>query len=231
MNYSKTQEGWNKMNVFLQAIKYIVDHSREYKHTSFFFIAIILFFVFQPVIVAHMDSGEILIQENQKHYSLWLVPGGEKREFYQNLIKELGRKHNGPVFVPHITVIGNIPMTEEEVLLRAPRLAALLHPLSVTLNEVSTGDVFYRCVFAKAEKSQSLIELYIQACKTFDITPVEFMPHLSILYGDYDMSLKKKIAAEIEIQDVLYLDSLYIYETSPYLEPQDWCFVAKIPFH
>lgn len=171
-----------------------------------------------------------VIQEVQKDYSLWLVPEGEKREFYQGLIEDLGRKHKGPVFVPHITVLGNIQMTEEELLSRARQLTQLLHPLSVTLNEVSTGDVFYRCVFAKAEKTQSLIELYNRACQAFDITPADFMPHLSLLYGDYDMSLKKKIAEGIEIQDTLYVSSLYIYETSPDLEPQDWRFVEKIPF-
>lgn len=171
-----------------------------------------------------------VIQEVQKDYSLWLVPEGEKREFYQGLIEDLGRKHKGPVFVPHITVLGNIQMTEEELLSRARQLTQLLHPLSVTLNEVSTGDVFYRCVFAKAEKTQSLIELYNRACQAFDIMPADFMPHLSLLYGDYDMSLKKKIAEGIEIQDTLYVSSLYIYETSPDLEPQDWRFVEKIPF-
>ena len=56
------------------------------------------------------------------------------------------------------------------------------------------------------------------------------MPHLSLMYGDYDKSLKKKIAASLEIQDSLHLDSLYIYETSPNLKPQDWRFFTEIPF-
>jgi 2'-5' RNA ligase len=216
-------------NDLIQSVRRTLYNLKECSLAAALFIAIFILFIFQPVNGIRLGFGEPLILKTRKDYSLWLVPEGEKREFYQKLIEDLGRKYEGPVFVPHITVIGNIRMTEEEVLSRTRKLARLLRPLAVTLKEVSTGDVFYRCVFAKAEKTQSLIDLYTHACQVFDIMPGDFMPHLSILYGDYDMSLKEKIAASIEIQDSLYLDSLFIYETSQDLKPQEWRFVEKIP--
>ena len=218
------------MNDFSQAIKRFSKNSKERPHIAIFFMAVFMFSFFQPLFVNRLESGELSVPKDQKVYSIWLVPEGGKREFYQKLIEALGREHKGPIFVPHITVLGNIRMEEEEVLLKLRELAGLHHPLSVTLNEVAAGNEFYRCVFAKAEKTPSLLQLYTDACRVLEITPEDFMPHLSLLYGEYDMSLKKKIAAGIEIHDTLYLDSLFIYETSPNLNPQDWRLVGKIPF-
>ena len=114
------------------------------------------------------------------------MPEGERHEFYQKLIEDLARKQKGSTFVPHITVLGDILMEEEEVLMKSRELARLHHPLSVILNEVAAGAEFYRCVFVRAEKTPTLLRLYEHACQVFEMTPGDFMPHLSILYGDYD---------------------------------------------
>ena len=191
---------------------------------------IFMFFVFPLFFIIRLESGETLDQKGKKVYSIWLVPEGEQREFYRKLIEDLAREYKGPIFFPHITVLGNICMEEENLLLKLRELAGLHRPFSVALHEVAAGSEFYRCVYIKAKKSRPLLQLYDDACRIFEKKPEDFMPHLSILYGEYDMTLKKKIASGIEIKDTLYLDSLCIYETSPNLDPKDWRLVGKIPF-
>jgi len=166
----------------------------------------------------------------QKEYSLWFVPKGEKLEFLQQRIGDLSRKHKGPIFIPHITLIGNIRMTEEAVLAKSKQLANLLRPFPVVLNGVSYGDEYYRCIFASVEKSDPLTKAHEQALEIFETTPGEFMPHLSLLYGNHEITQKEKIAAELQIKESLSFTNLHVFETSKHLEPGNWRLIGTIPF-
>ena len=61
-------------------------------------------------------------------YSLWIRPSGEAEAHVQGLISSLSTTLGAPVFVPHITIVGNINANDEELtLVHVKPASALLY--------------------------------------------------------------------------------------------------------
>ena len=64
----------------------------------------------------------------ESSYSIWLIPDPAE-EFYKRVETEIQHwapKHNGPLFPPHVTLIGGIKGTQEDVLAKSEGLAKQL---------------------------------------------------------------------------------------------------------
>ena len=48
-------------------------------------------------------------------YHLWLMPFGEAYPLLAATIAELSRRHGAPIFEPHVTLLGDLPDSEEEI--------------------------------------------------------------------------------------------------------------------
>jgi 2'-5' RNA ligase len=124
-------------------------------------------------------------------YSLWMVPKGP---LLQRLHKEIihlastsGLKDNGAPssFVPHVTLLGGIQRTEQEVLDISKRLAQHTSPFKITLDRVSIGNHFHQCIYILCERSGSLLAAGAAARSAFGLDPTDnYMPHLSLTYAD-----------------------------------------------
>lgn len=74
--------------------------------------------------------------QEESSYSIWLVPEPDE-DFYKRVAAEIQHwapKHNGPLFPPHVTLIGGITGTKGDVLSKSESLAKQLRVwLSLTL--------------------------------------------------------------------------------------------------
>lgn len=131
-------------------------------------------------------------------YSVWLLPPLALRERYAALIDALSRRLGTPRFEPHITLAAPRAATETQALADAKRLAMHLAPVPVCFASVDYTDAYFRCLFLRAVKTEALLAAHRRACTELR-QPVEadFMPHLSLVYGDIVRAEKEKIAAEI----------------------------------
>ncbi len=127
-------------------------------------------------------------------YSLWLRPFGDIAYSLQERIKKLSTKHNTPVFEPHITLLGSLEYGETELIQLTDTLAASLNPFEIVLTRAGYSDSFYQSLFVYAAKNEELIGARLKAEKLFDIEPDdEYVPHLSLLYGDLSRNEKERI--------------------------------------
>ena len=133
-----------------------------------------------------------------KGYSLWLMPSGGAYNKLAALIKTLVEKYRSPLFEPHITLLGEIVLTEEDVIRRSQQLASGQKPFSTTLQTVDYQDFYFRALFVKAEKTKPLLALHNRAKKIFEMqeTP-SYIPHLSLLYGNFANPVKDQIIRDI----------------------------------
>ncbi len=131
-------------------------------------------------------------------FVLWLMPPPAVRRQFAELIGRLGRRHGGPVFEPHITLLGrfrNTPAGAEET---AAELARELGPLDIRLTHTDYLDEYFRCLFVRAELTPALLRANQRAAKIFGQEPkAQYMPHLSLLYGDISAYEKIRITEEI----------------------------------
>jgi 2'-5' RNA ligase len=157
------------------------------------------------------------------------MPAGEVRERLARLLRELSAQCGAPEFPPHVTLLGGIAGPRRDVLRKSASLAALLRPFAVRLGEVGCLDEYFRCLFVRAARTPSLLEANRRARQVFgQRREPTFMPHLSLLYGHFDQSLKQRIIAalgpRLDLQFIV--QSLHLYSTRG--EPSRWRQVARL---
>lgn len=134
-----------------------------------------------------------------KGYTLWLQPKGDIYKKFDYLIRKIASKLNGPIFQPHVTLLGEISIPEEEICNLSQLLVQDQKPFTINLNQIGYEDFHFRTLFVKAEVTAPLLKLHQMAKKLFDKENIPlFMPHLSLLYGNYPPGIKEVIIREID---------------------------------
>lgn len=169
-------------------------------------------------------------------YSLWLLLTREAQERFQALIARLSAWFGTPAFVPHVTLLGGLTGTEEDLRRRTRALAGAIGPFEVRLLEIAWLDEYYRCLFVEVALSRALLEAHETAGKVFDRRlETGFYPHLSLVYGDLKENEKEIVADEIGryFDESLPIEELALYDTSG-ATPPTWrcverCRLGKSP--
>lgn len=127
-------------------------------------------------------------------YSLWLEPTGDIAYKLQERIKKLSKEYDTPLFSPHVTLLGGLNSSQTEAISLVDTLAASVKPFELKLTKAGYRDQFYQSLFAHVEETHQLKELRKTACRLFNISnSEEYIPHLSLLYGDLSQKKKERI--------------------------------------
>jgi 2'-5' RNA ligase len=132
-------------------------------------------------------------------YHLWLMPQADSNDYLSEVVRKLSRAHQTRLFDPHITLVGGITGPEEELVAKTEKLASNLIRIMITPQEVQYLNEFYRSLFLAVTPTESLINANKLAKQLFEL-PLneEFMPHLSLLYGDFSVIEKERIKGELD---------------------------------
>lgn len=131
-------------------------------------------------------------------YSLWLMPSGVAFDQLSQIIRTIGRAHRAPVFAPHVTFLGGLPKKESIIIARTEKLCAMLQPYTIRLRGIEYGEEYFRCLYYRVEKTTELDRGYARACNIFEVSPEQFVPHVSLMYGDISRALKEKALTAIQ---------------------------------
>ncbi len=158
------------------------------------------------------------------------MPPGNVYDRLKDIIFRLSLKYSTPKFEPHITLLGGLPGTEEEILSKVSWLSTLLRPFTVKLSKTEYLDEYYRCLFLRAEETDDLLNACTLAGKILDnMLNEEYMPHLSLMYGDFPAKTKDEIIREIGKLDITFkVNSIHVILTGD--NPELWRRIRKFPF-
>ena len=155
--------------------------------------------------------------------SLWLQPSGKLYDELNKTILQLSKKHGAPIFPPHVTLLGDLIGDEKEITAQAQQLASRIQPFQVTLTTVDYWDAYFRCLFVHAEENAALVQANRVARSIFhrEQDP-KFMPHLSLLYGTFDIETKVRIIESIgrKFNKSFLVDRVNLLSCNG--EPKDW---------
>ncbi len=163
-------------------------------------------------------------------HSIWLMPSGEVRYELALLIAKLATEYSTEVFPPHVTLIGRLAHPVPVLDAKARQLAARLKPYELALGNVEYLDEYYRCLFTHLQETEAVLHANAVAREVFgrqdDPT---YMPHMSLLYGDFPKELKDKIIDKIgrRIERKFQATSIYLYST--FGKTRDWYCVGEYP--
>ena len=165
-------------------------------------------------------------------YHVFFEPSGDANEQLASVIHELSAEYGGPLFQPHVTLLAMIPETDETVLIeKARKLAGRLASFELALVALSAEDKYFRSLYLKAHPSEELLRSRALALEMFALEEVsEYMPHLSLLYGNYDTERKQQSIALLEslLPLSFFAGSVALWKTPG--EASTWEKVGEYPF-
>jgi len=127
----------------------------------------------------------------------WLIPARDERELFCDIIRILYREFDAPNFDPHLTIFA---MKEDRKsprkILRDLRSA----PLRLNVRTVGFSSQFTKTLFVRFAPSKSLDELTVALARAAKspAKPVRD-PHLSLLYKNIPVVIKKELARTIKL--------------------------------
>lgn len=166
-----------------------------------------------------------------KGHSLWLMPTGDAYDKLSGLIKRLAEEYNALLFEPHVTLLGETMHSEDDVLKRSEQLASGQKPFPITLNTVDYQDFYFRTLFVRAERTDRLQALHDSAKDVFEMQEIpDYMPHLSLMYGNFPQALKEHIIKAIgkDQSTEFIVNSVHLFKTDG--EVNAWYKVKEFPF-
>jgi 2'-5' RNA ligase len=166
-------------------------------------------------------------------YSIWIVPPLPERARLSDLIDHLSTEHSTPPFRPHVTVLGDLTSPEREMLSRTSALAMLLTPFTIRLGSVSYSDDYFRSLYVEIEESDELARAHREAARLFGIAAEEeYLPHLSLMYGQVPVTAKEDIIRSIEadLPDAFDVGRVHMVLSSSLIPPRDWRSLREFAF-
>ena len=166
-----------------------------------------------------------------KAYSLWLIPTGGVYNKFSDLIRRLAMEYSSPIFEPHVTLLGEFMQSEEDVIRKTGQLAEGKEPFPITLTTIDYQDFYFRALFVKAEKTEPLLSLQNRAKEVFGMQNIQvYMPHLSLLYGNFPQTTKERIIEAIGRSHPAQftVNNIHLFKTGK--QVNTWYKVKEFPF-
>mmetsp|Transcript_61166 Transcript_61166/g.68492 ORF Transcript_61166/g.68492 Transcript_61166/m.68492 type:complete len:210 (+) Transcript_61166:128-757(+) len=169
-------------------------------------------------------------------HSLWMIPCGDSKIVYSKLISEISSDLGTVDFLPHITLVAAMMKGEEDTVQRAKALAAELAPFTFEFDDISYRDAYFQCVYTRLKRTEAVVLANDIARNFFPErqSDPEYMPHLSLVYGDFDEETKRnQIVPKLKKADhdsqltLLPVDSFEVWSTQG--DVKEWYKVETIP--
>jgi 2'-5' RNA ligase len=129
----------------------------------------------------------------------WLIPSEPAHSFFQQIINDVARRCDAPVFEPHVTIHVGADRADsaENALGEAARecKSIRLTPLGI-----DQSDEFIKTLFVQFAMSAELREINnIIREAANDSSEYELKPHLSLLYKKMETAVRRELAASIDV--------------------------------
>lgn len=167
-----------------------------------------------------------------KEYSIWLLPEDKDFQKFGQIINKVARENGTPAFDPHITLTGGIPIDIGEAVFmeKGGQLASRTSRMEVGLTEVRFEDFYYRAIILLAGKKDELVSLNRRSKEMYGLNPADYMPHLSLLYGDLTRDRKLTIVRDLDLHlpEAISVDRLRLIRAEG-SRVEDWITIAEFP--
>ena len=168
-------------------------------------------------------------------YHIWLMPLSKAYALLSATITELSLKHNAPRFEPHVTLLGDLPGLEQGIVAKMSLLVRQVNSYDIHLTNPAHDDQYFRCLFLNVQETALVMEANAKAKVIFskaESNDIPYRPHLSLLYGNYSVSLKTQIIATLpSFQGLSFaVTSLHLVRAES-TNPKDWHKIAEFPLN
>ncbi len=164
----------------------------------------------------------------KRKYGFWIIPENDLYNELNSIIRKYSIVHKTPIFVPHLTLHGVVSSTDEEVVEVVRKVVKSLTPFNLELGQAEFSNTYYQCVFARVKTSASLFNANAAINNGFKVEKQVFMPHMSLVYGDFTVEEREKIAHEITIDNKFFEANKVSIVRADSPNPDLWAIVEQM---
>ena len=151
---------------------------------------------------------------NPISYSIWLIPGGETYKILKSIIFELASTYTKIKFIPHVTLLSGFLGDPEELKIKSKILAQRIPPFDLKFDDLEFFNEFFRFLFISIKSDNLLENARSLAVKEFNYSDTDFLPHLSLAYGNFDKyiceEIKSLINEKLKKINGFYVNHIYL---------------------
>mmetsp|Transcript_15962 Transcript_15962/g.23478 ORF Transcript_15962/g.23478 Transcript_15962/m.23478 type:complete len:196 (+) Transcript_15962:68-655(+) len=172
-------------------------------------------------------------------HSLWMCPrDGASKDAYSSIIANTASILNSFVYPPHVTLVAAMMTDADDVVRRTKELAKELAPYDFEFDTLEMRDAYFQSIYARLKQTPQVMQANATARKFFleRQSDPEYMPHLSLVYGDFGAdeketklipALQKKLLTNKKATSSFRVDAIEVWSTQG--DVKDWYLVTTIP--
>jgi 2'-5' RNA ligase len=129
----------------------------------------------------------------------WLIPSEPAHSVFQQIVNDLARRYDAPVFEPHVTIYVGANTTDA-VNTTLSKAARDCKRIMLQALEVSHSDEFIKTLFVEFGLNTKLRQLnQVIRSAAQDSSDYDLKPHLSLLYKRMSVQTRRQLARSIEV--------------------------------
>jgi hypothetical protein len=132
--------------------------------------------------------------------SFWLIPSEEDRAFFQDIIDNLAKEYDAPVFTPHVTIYSGEYTPEESPAKLLENAIQGIQSFSLRVDQLLYTDQFTKTLFVQFYQNPILTKIS-ETLHNRSKHPSEYAlnPHLSLIYQYLSEEIKKKLITQLSL--------------------------------
>lgn len=165
-----------------------------------------------------------------KKFSFWIILENNLYQEIEEVVAKYSKEYNSPVFVPHMTLHNPVVSTDEEVVRKVKQVVRKIKPFEIEVGDVEFSTTYFQCVFVRMKTSADLLNAHLSLKDALGVKEEHvFMPHGSLVYGNFDMETREKIANEIKLKGIKFMANKITIVRADSSDPKDWDVVEQVP--
>jgi 2'-5' RNA ligase len=158
-----------------------------------------------------MSGENAKVERISVSYSIWLMPEYILNDQLQNKIQSLGSVFGGPFFEPHVTLVSGFLGKRKELIEKTETISNKISPFKILFDGIAYLDEFFRPLFLKVKFSPHLRAARNLACAELAWDEIDYLPHMSLIYGDFTPIQKEKMISTLGLfPDSFSVNKIYL---------------------
>lgn len=144
-------------------------------------------------------------------FSVWLVPREKEEKELSKIVKNLTQKYNSPIFIPHLTLLGNVMTSFDDLKLAVDEVFEDKKAFTIRKTKLNQSEQFFKTVFIEFELNDILKNLFTALSEKTDKKSLEnFKPHISLMYKLMPKDEKIRIIKNLDLKNNFTINDVYI---------------------
>ena len=159
-------------------------------------------------------------------HSIWLMPSADACARFSDYISQLSKHWSGPVFPPHITLLGDLNRSADSLIAECAVTFSALPAGRATVTGAAGGEAFFTSLYLDVSLPDSHTTGRARLAGSFNSEPSKaFRPHISLAYGPVGGTNKSGLIEQIAEELTGYefeLASIEIFESAKTIPVESW---------